>query len=142
VELDPESNPRSNFLGGSISKATNSGSVRNKIHARPLIKSKKGAVGCPQNKQNKISVRTETNRNSTCFGCFLVCFAKPIHYFFGLFRFVSVFLIHIETTETNRSVSKQTEINKINWGKRNKIKILACKRKCILNCADTKAGNN
>jgi hypothetical protein len=68
-------------------------------------------VGCPRNKQTKFSVRTETNRNSTCFGLFSVCFAKPINYFFGLFRFVSVFRIHNETTETNISVSKQTEKN-------------------------------
>jgi hypothetical protein len=33
------------------------------------------------------SVRTETNRNSICFGCFSVCFfAKPKHFFSGLFR--------------------------------------------------------
>jgi hypothetical protein len=48
-------------------------------------------LGCPRNKQNKFSVRTETNRNSTCFGSFSVCFAKPINYFFGLFRFVRCF---------------------------------------------------
>jgi hypothetical protein len=75
-------------------------------------------VGCPRNKQKKFSVRTETNRNSACFGSFSVCFAKPINYFFGLFRFVSVFRIHIETTETNRTVSKQTEKNIKNCGKR------------------------
>ncbi len=32
------------------------------------------------------SVQTETNRNSICFGCFSVCFAKPKIIFFGLFR--------------------------------------------------------
>jgi hypothetical protein len=37
------------------------------------------------------------------------------------FRFVSVFQIHIETTETNRAVSKQTEKKKKNCGKRSKI---------------------
>jgi hypothetical protein len=31
-------------------------------------------------------VRTETNRNSICFGCFSVCFAKPKKKFSGLFR--------------------------------------------------------
>ncbi len=32
------------------------------------------------------SVRTKTNRNSTCFGCFSVCFfARPNKIFFGLF---------------------------------------------------------
>ncbi len=35
---------------------------------------------------NFFSVRTETNRNSICFGCFLVCFVKPKKHFF---RFVS-----------------------------------------------------
>jgi hypothetical protein len=47
---------------------------------------------------NFFSVRTETNRNSICFGCILVCFAKPQNFF----RFVSVFQTGIETTETNR----------------------------------------
>ncbi len=32
------------------------------------------------------SVRTETNRNSICFGCFSLCFAKTKQIFFGLFR--------------------------------------------------------
>jgi hypothetical protein len=57
-------------------------------------------------------VRTETNRNSICFGCFSVCFAKPKNIFsvcFSLFRFVSVFRTSIETTETNRTLSKQTK---------------------------------
>jgi hypothetical protein len=43
-------------------------------------------VGCPRNKQKKFSVRTKTNRDSTCFGCFLVCLAKPINYYFRLFQ--------------------------------------------------------
>jgi hypothetical protein len=77
-------------------------------------------VGCPRNKQKDFSVRTETNRNSTCFGSFSVRFVKPINYFFGLFRFVSVFRIHYETTETNRSVSKQTEKRR-KTGERSKI---------------------
>jgi hypothetical protein len=34
---------------------------------------------------NFFSVRTETNRNSICFGSFPVCFAKPITILFGLF---------------------------------------------------------
>jgi hypothetical protein len=66
-------------------------------------------LGCPRNNQIFFSVRTETNRNSICFGCFSVYFAKPKNIFFGLFRFVSVFRIGIETTETNRIFSKQTE---------------------------------
>ena len=71
-------------------------------------------VGCPRNNQIFFSVRTETNRNSICFSCFSVCFAKPKNFFFGLFRFVSVFRTSIETTETNRIFSKQTEINQKN----------------------------
>jgi hypothetical protein len=60
---------------------------------------------------NKISLRTETNRNKICFGCVSVCFVKPKTKYFGLFRFVSVFRTYIETTETNKTVSKQTETN-------------------------------
>ncbi len=71
-------------------------------------------VGCPRNNQIFFSVRTETNRNSICFGCFSVCFAKQKNFFFGLFRFVSVFRTSIETTETNRIFSKQTEKNQKN----------------------------
>ncbi len=37
---------------------------------------------------------------------------KPKTKYFGLFRFVSVFRIYIETTETNSTVSKQTETTK------------------------------
>ncbi len=65
-------------------------------------------VGCPQNNPIFFSVRTETNRNSICFGCFSVCFAKPKNIFFDLFRFVLVCWTGIETTETNRTLSKQT----------------------------------
>jgi hypothetical protein len=42
-------------------------------------------IGCPRNKLIFFSVRTETNRNSICFGSFSVCFAKPITIIFGLF---------------------------------------------------------
>ncbi len=58
---------------------------------------------------NFFSVRTKTNRNSICFGCFSVCFAKPKNIFFGLFQFISVFWTGIATTETNRILLKQTE---------------------------------
>jgi hypothetical protein len=58
-------------------------------------------------KQN--SVRTETNRNKIYFGCVSACFVKPKTKNFVLFQFVSVFRTYIETTETNRTVSKQTE---------------------------------
>jgi hypothetical protein len=92
-------------------------------------------LGCPGNKQKKFSVRTETNRHSICFGLFSVCFAKPINYFFGLFRFVSVVRIHIETTETNGSVSKQTKKIKIKM-RENKLnyKNSASNKTFILNC--------
>ncbi len=48
-----------------------------------------------------------TNRNSICFGCFSVCFAKP-KLFFCLFRFVLVFRTGIETTKTNRKKLQKT----------------------------------
>ncbi len=63
---------------------------------------------------NFFSVRTETNRNSICFGCFSVCFAKPKNIFFSLFWFDLAFRTCIETTETNRTLSKQTETNRKN----------------------------
>jgi hypothetical protein len=67
-------------------------------------------LGCPRNNQIFFSVRTETNRNSICFGCFSVCFAKPPKNVFSLFRFVSVFRTSIETTETNR-INLQTKLS-------------------------------
>ncbi len=63
------------------------------------------------------SVQTETNRNSTCFGCFSVFFAKPPKNVSDLFRFVSVFQTGIKTTKTNRTLSKQTETNRKNLQK-------------------------
>jgi hypothetical protein len=39
------------------------------------------AIRCPRNNQILFSVRTETNWNSFCFGCFSVCFAKPTNIF-------------------------------------------------------------
>jgi hypothetical protein len=74
-------------------------------------------LGCPRNDQNFFSVQTETNRNSICFGCFSVCFAKPKKKFFGLFRCFG-HRTGIETTETNRTFSKQTETNWKNPKKR------------------------
>jgi hypothetical protein len=62
-------------------------------------------LGCPRNEKNKIF---GSNRNKPKQDLFRICF--------GLFRetkknfrFVSVFRTFIETTETNRTVSKQTE---------------------------------
>jgi hypothetical protein len=68
---------------------------------------------CPWNKI--IAVRTKTNRNNICFGCVLVCFVNQklkISVCYG--RFVSVFWTNIETTETNRTVSKLTKTNQNN----------------------------
>ncbi len=61
-------------------------------------------LGCPRNKEKK-KFQTETRSVS-------VCFVKPKTKKFGLFRFVSVFQtfqIYIETIETSRTFSKQTE---------------------------------
>ncbi len=38
-------------------------------------------LGSPQNNQILFSVRTETNQNSICFGCFSFFFAKPNKFF-------------------------------------------------------------
>jgi hypothetical protein len=37
-------------------------------------------IGCPRNNQFLFLVRTETNRNSICFSCFSVCFAKQTNF--------------------------------------------------------------
>ncbi len=54
-----------------------------------------------------------SNRNKICFGLFRETKNKQI-------RFVSVFRIYIETTETNKTVSKQTETT-LNFLKNTKI---------------------
>ncbi len=66
-------------------------------------------VGCPRNNQIFFSVRTETNRNSICFGCFSVCFAKQKNIFFGLFRCFGPVLKQPKQTEFSRNKPKQTE---------------------------------
>jgi hypothetical protein len=43
-------------------------------------------LGCPQNKQKKISVQTAINRNKICFAFVSVCFVKPKRKNVGLFR--------------------------------------------------------
>ncbi len=70
-------------------------------------------LGCPWNNQSFFWVRTETNQNSICFGCFLVCLWNQKTFF----RFVSVFRTSIETTKTNRTLPKQTETNRKNLQK-------------------------
>ncbi len=56
----------------------------------PVSKQPKQTEICP-NKPKKspkffFSVRTETNRNSNCFGCFSICFFAKPKKFFGLFQ--------------------------------------------------------
>jgi hypothetical protein len=69
-------------------------------------------IGCPRNKQIFFSVRTETYRNTICFGWFLVCFAKPKNYFFGLFRCFGPVLKQPKLTDLFRNKLKQTEKTK------------------------------
>jgi hypothetical protein len=66
-------------------------------------------LGCPRNNQIFFSVRTETNRNSICFGCFLVCFTKPKNIFFGLFRCFGPVSKQPKQTEFYRNKLKQTK---------------------------------
>ncbi len=66
-------------------------------------------VGCPRNNQIFFSVRTETNRNSICFGCFSVCFAKPKNIFFGLFQCFGRVANEPKQTEFSRNKPKQTK---------------------------------
>jgi hypothetical protein len=62
-------------------------------------------------KQTKINFGSNRNRNKMCFAFVSVCFVKPKTKNFSLFRFVSVFRTYMEITETNRTVSQQTETN-------------------------------
>jgi hypothetical protein len=63
-------------------------------------------VGCPRNeKKNNFG----SNRNKPKQDLFRVCFGLFRETKEKFFRFVSVFLTYIETTETNRTVSKRTE---------------------------------
>ncbi len=80
------------------------------IQVRKSKKSEGFILGCPRNNHIFFSVRTETNRNSICFDCFSVYFAKPKNIFlvcFGLFRC-------FKTTEPNKTLSKQTKTNRKN----------------------------
>jgi hypothetical protein len=62
---------------------------------------------------NFFSVRTETNRNSICFGCFSFCFAKPKIIFFGLFRCFGP--VSKQSIQTEFSRNKPKKSPKI-WG--------------------------
>jgi hypothetical protein len=55
---------------------------------------------------NFFLVRTKTNRNSICFSCFSVCFAKPKNICFGLFRCSGPVT---KQTEFSQNKPKQTE---------------------------------
>ncbi len=63
-------------------------------------------LGCPQNKQFFVSVRTETNRNSIRFGSFLVFSRnwKKFTVYFGV----------LERFEANRNKNRRFETN-LNW---------------------------
>ncbi len=66
-------------------------------------------VGCPRNNQIFFPVRTKTNRNSICFGCFSVCFAKPKNFFFGLFRCFGPVSKQPKQTELCRNKRKKSQ---------------------------------
>jgi hypothetical protein len=69
-------------------------------------------LGCPRNNQIFFSVRTETNRNSICFGCFSVCFAKPkniLSVSFGLIWRFGPVSKQPKQTELCQNKPKQTE---------------------------------
>jgi hypothetical protein len=61
-------------------------------------------VGYPRNNQIFISVRTEINRNSICFDCVSVCFAKPQKYF-------SVCFVVLNRYQNNRNKQNFFETN-------------------------------
>jgi hypothetical protein len=63
-----------------------------------------GMVWCPWNNQIFFLIRTETNRNSICFGCFLICFVKPKIIFFGLFSCFG--LVSKQPKQTEFSLNK------------------------------------
>ncbi len=71
-------------------------------------------VGCPRNNQIFFSVWTETNRNSICFSCFSVCFAKSKNIFFGLFRCFGQVSKQPKQTELGENKPEQTETNRKN----------------------------
>ncbi len=73
-------------------------------------------VGCPRNTQIFFSVLTETNCNSICFGCFLVCFAKLKTIFFGLFWCFGPVSKQPKQTEFCRNKPKKSPKNVLYWG--------------------------
>ncbi len=73
-------------------------------------------LGCPRNNQIFFSVRTETNRNSICFDCFSVCFAKPKNIFFGLFWCFGLVSKQPKQTEFSRNKPKKSPKNVLYQG--------------------------
>ncbi len=70
-------------------------------------------------KSKFFSVRTGTNRNSICFGCFSVCFAKPktfFSFYFSLFRCFGPVLKQSIKTEFCRNKPKKSPKNIIYKG--------------------------
>jgi hypothetical protein len=79
-----------------------------------ILQRRYGEVGCPRNNQFFFRFepkRTETNRNSICFGCFSICFAKPNKFFsvcFSLFRCFGPVSKQPKQTKTNqKNLQKQ-----------------------------------
>jgi hypothetical protein len=66
-------------------------------------------LGCPRNKQKNFFGLNRNKPKLNLFRLIFGLFRETKKYFF---RFVSVFRIRFETTETNRFVSKQTEKTK------------------------------
>jgi hypothetical protein len=57
------------------------------------------------------SVRTETNRNSICFGCFSVCFAEPKNIFSVCFGVSDRYRNKHNCVDTNRNNPKKSPKN-------------------------------
>jgi hypothetical protein len=75
--------------------------------AQPTIAAKQVDVvslGCPRNNQFIFSVRTETNQNSICFGCFSICLQNQNTFF----RFV------LDQYQNNRNKQNFVHTNRKN----------------------------
>jgi hypothetical protein len=70
----------------------------------------KRAIRVSSKQSNFFSVRTKTNRNSICFGCFSVCFAKPKNIFLVCFG-VS------DRYRNNQNIQNTVETNRKNLHK-------------------------
>jgi hypothetical protein len=65
------------------------------------------ATRVPSKQINFFSVRTETNRNSICFGSLAVCFVKLITIFFSLFRCFGPVSKQLKQTDMFRNKPKK-----------------------------------